>query len=197
MTASKNSKQKAELESQKDIKAALLVIDMINEFDFVDGAELFEQAVPAAKAIASLRERLGVPTIFVNDNFHHWHVSFENMLGRMRDGSGKGNKIMSLISPGDSDYFILKPHQSGFFQTALEALLRDLNITDLIVTGVATDMCILATTIDAYLRGFKVFVPKDCSAAVKQAYHKQALNLLKRNYCADITRSDRIMLDKE
>jgi nicotinamidase-related amidase len=51
---------------------ALLLIDVINDFDFPRGDELFRQALPIAPNIAELKRRAraaGIPAVYVNDNF--------------------------------------------------------------------------------------------------------------------------------
>ncbi len=170
----------------------LLIVDMISDFAFPDGTKLAPRALTAAKAIAALRARIKLPTIFVNDNFHQWHVTFESIIDKARSGSSHGKAITEMLAPGPDDHYILKPHQSGFYQTALEALLRDLKINELIVTGVTTDMCILATAIDAHMRGFTVRVPNDCCNSFQLKRHKQALDLIERNYAADVAVSTAI-----
>ena len=56
-------------------KVALLLIDVINDFDFPDAPALLEQATPMAKRLAALKRRASrnrVPSIYVNDNFGQW-----------------------------------------------------------------------------------------------------------------------------
>jgi nicotinamidase-related amidase len=56
-------------------RCVLLLIDVINDFDFPLSHQLLRFALPAARRIAALKKRLrarGVPTIYVNDNFGRW-----------------------------------------------------------------------------------------------------------------------------
>jgi nicotinamidase-related amidase len=69
------------------------------------------------------------------------------------------------LRPKPDDYFVLKPQHSGFYGTPLELLLDHLSIHTLILTGFATDLCVLFTANDAHMRGFHLVVPKDCVAA--------------------------------
>ena len=67
---------------------ALLIVDMINQFDFPEGEALLTQALPAARRIGALKRRLkaaGVPVIYVNDNFMHWHSEYREIV-RMCSG---------------------------------------------------------------------------------------------------------------
>lgn len=168
---------------------------MINDFAYEGGQELFRGARAAASCIVELRQRLRLPTVFVNDNFHEWHLTFDDLIERVKASSGNGAEIVSLLAPGKDDYYILKPHQSGFFQTPLPALLSDLGVKTVVITGVATDMCVLATAIDAHLREMQVVVPEDCTAAILPTHHRQTIDLLRRNYAADIRMSAEITVE--
>ena len=63
--------------------SALLIVDMINRFDFDGGPALAEAAEPASRAIARLRRRFhdaGAPVIYVNDNFADWRSDFHELV---------------------------------------------------------------------------------------------------------------------
>jgi nicotinamidase-related amidase len=167
---------------------ALLIVDMINDFRFAKGDELFRRALPAARNIVRLRSRAhaaGVPVVYVNDNFAKWHDTFQTTIETIERASERGNKMVSLMRPEKDDYYVLKPDRSGFYKTPLEVLLADLGVGHLIITGVTTDMCVLFTAHDAHMRDLKVAVPSDCTTAVRQAHKTQALDLLRRVADAD------------
>jgi nicotinamidase-related amidase len=86
---------------------------------------------------------------------------------------------------------VLKPKHSAFYKTVLDVLLPNLEIERLILTGVTTDMCVLFTAIDAYMREMKIVVPEDCVAAVSQSDHEAALDYMKRVLDAEIVNSNR------
>ena len=56
------------------------------------------------------------------------------------------------LRPDDNDYFVIKPQFSGFYSTNLPVLLPKLGVDRLILTGVATDICVLFTAGDAHMR---------------------------------------------
>jgi nicotinamidase-related amidase len=181
-------KKKNQRPARRRRKPALLIVDMITDFCFPDGCELFKRALPVARRIARLRDRLhaaGVPVIYVNDNFEKWHDSFATTIGSVEKSSAEGKEIVAILRPSPDDYYILKPDRSGFYKTPLDVLLTDLEVNELIITGVTTDICVLFTANDAYMRGYRVVVPSDCAASTRDAYHKQALEMLKRNAYAD------------
>ena len=103
---------------------ALLIIDMINAFDFEGAKGMLPRAVAAARAIAGLKRRArkaGVPAVYVNDNFGRWRSDFHQILEHCRRSPGR--EIARLLKPGRQDYFVLKPKHSGFQFTTLDVLL--------------------------------------------------------------------------
>jgi nicotinamidase-related amidase len=171
---------------------AVLIVDMIGDFGFENGEELFIHALPVAKKIADFKKRAtSVPVIYVNDNYHKWKDDFKATM-RAAESSNLGKQIATILRPGPEDYYVLKPQRSGFFGTPLNFLLESLNVSNLIVTGITTDMCVLFTAHDAYMRGFSVSVPGDCTAAADVNDHKSALILLSRIADANINDSDTI-----
>lgn len=161
---------------QSDV--ALLLIDVINDFDFPEADQLLRFAVPMAQKIAALKQRAvaaGVPVIYVNDNFGRWRSDLKAQLEHCTQPGCRGRQVAELLHPTTDDYFVLKPKHSGFYSTTLEPLLDYLGVGKLILTGVATDICVLFTANDAYMRDYKVLVPADCTAANTEQAHANAL----------------------
>jgi nicotinamidase-related amidase len=161
-----------------ECRVALLIIDMINAFDFVGAEAMLPRALAAARAIASLKRRArkaGVPVIYVNDNFGRWRSDFRSILMHcLRDGV-RGKPIAELLKPHDDDYFVLKPKHSGFQFTTLDVLLAHVGAETLILTGTAGNFCVLFTAHDAYMRDFHLVVPSDCIASQTEADDRYAL----------------------
>ena len=176
-------------------KTALILLDVITDFEFEDGTSLLRRTLPVARHLARLKTRAkkaGVPVIYVNDNFGKWQEDFKTMSDHFMKAGAKGRVVVELLRPEPDDYYVLKPHRSAFYSTTLELLLRDLKAKTLIITGVTSDICVLFTANDAYMRGFDLYVPSDCVAAVKPAHEKQAIEFIKRVLKADTTRSSGI-----
>lgn len=176
-------------------KQAVLIVDMINDFRHEDGAVLFKQVEPIMHNIARLRScanDAGVPVIYVNDNFRHWHDTFETTIDHVEKNSDEGRRVVEILRPGRDDFYILKPHRSGFYKTPLGVLLSELGINELIITGAATDMCVLSTAHDAQMRKYKIRVPRDTTAALKDEHRDQALELMERVLDADTAPTDAI-----
>jgi nicotinamidase-related amidase len=151
-----------------ECRVVLMIIDMINAFDF-DGAEdMLPRALAAARAIAALKQRARkarVPVVYVNDNFGRWRSDFQSTLAHCTRDGAPGKPIVELLKPGEDDYFVLKPKHSGFQFTTLDVLLEHLGAETLILTGVAGNFCVLFTAHDAYMRDYHLVVPSDCIAS--------------------------------
>ena len=161
----------------------LLLVDFINPLAFPEADALAASAVKAAQATARLKQRLageGVQTIFANDNYGTWHSNFHETWRHCRSLKGASGRMALALKPQPRDLAILKPRHSAFFSTPLELLLGQLKTKRLILAGLATDMCVLFTAMDAFLRGYKLWVPGDCVAAETQAAGEQALAYMRR-----------------
>ena len=168
--------------------AALLLIDWINDLEFEGGERLLPRALSAARATAALRKRAkqaGVPVVYCNDNFGKWRSDFRATLEHVLKDGVRGQPIAELLAPDADDYFVLKPKHSGFHSTSLDVLLQHLGVGTLILTGIAGNFCVLFTAHDAYMRDFKLVVPRDCLASEDEADNRQALEHMATTCKAD------------
>jgi nicotinamidase-related amidase len=177
---------------------ALLVIDLINPMTFEGGSDLFAHALPAAHRIVELTRRAraaGVPVVYINDNFDCWHLGFRELVDEVARRSEPGRVLAELLAPDPTrDHFVLKPLHSAFFQTGLEVLLHRLEVGSLILTGVATEICVLFTANDAYMRDYDVVVPADCVASEQDRDRTYALEHMRRVVHARVAPSREIEL---
>lgn len=165
-------------EDESDGGPALLIVDMISDWEFADGEVLCTAAARIAPAIARLKarfQRQGLPVIFANDNRGRWRSNFRQSLDRALGSDGPGARIARLLAPAPEDYFVLKPRHSAFYATPLALLLRDLGLRRLVLAGVNSDQCLAATAFDARMRGFEVIVPRDTTASRSPARMQAAL----------------------
>ena len=170
--------------------AALLLIDVINDFEFEGGEKLLPQALPVGRNIAWLKQeakKLKIPTIYVNDNFGRWQSDFRKIVSHCRREDIRGKPFVELILPDEEDYFVLKPKHSGFYSTTLDLLLSHLQARNLILSGIAGNNCVLFTANDAYMRDFKLFIPSDCVVSIDKEDNEYALRQMEEVLKADIT----------
>lgn len=188
MNAQPDSGPSAPHRDQPGDRAALLVIDMINPFDFAEADRVRPAAETAATVIARLRAKADahdVPTIYVNDNFGQWHSDRDRLIAAARPALAGG-----AIEPRERDFFIIKPQFSGFYSTNLAVLLPKLGVRRLILTGIATEICVLFTAADAHMRDYKLWVPENGVVALDSAHGAAALAIMNARMGARTTRFD-------
>ena len=178
-------------------RTALLLIDVINPFDFPRGRAFARRALPSARKIGRLRERahrVGVPVVYVNDNFGKWRSDFKAIVAACSQPDSPGAAIAELLRPGPDDFFVLKPHLSGFHETPLDLLLQTGEVETVVLTGYAADDCVQITAAEAHMRDYRVVVPSDCVASEQDSERRHALAKMKKFFDATVSTSGRIRL---
>lgn len=165
---------------------AVLVIDMLN--DFVTGSLKCDRAskiIPNIKKLLEVARKKGIPIIYCNDA--HYEVDFEiSRWGPHALKGTKGAEVVPELKPSERDFIVEKHAYSGFYETGLDPLLRSLKVSTLILTGLHTNVCVRHTAADAFFRGYKIIVVKDCVEAFTQEDHEQGLKYLEFAYNARI-----------
>ena len=177
---------------------ALLLIDVVNQFDFEGSDELLAHARPMAERLAALKARAklaGIPVIYVNDNFGKWRSDVRSLLAHALRPDCKGRDIVERLEPDEDDYFVIKPKHSGFYSTTLDLLLDYLQVKTVILTGIASNSCVLFTANDAYMRDMHLIVPQDCVAAADPDVNEHALQQMRTVLKADIEPSSELDLE--
>ncbi|HIS29588.1 MAG TPA: cysteine hydrolase [Candidatus Avamphibacillus intestinigallinarum] len=168
---------------------ALILIDLINPFDFNGGTDLYQhtlEIVPHLNRLKDFARTHDIPIIYVNDHYEIWQSSPEPIIQYCQNEQSE--QIINELRPHEDDYFLIKPFHSAFHQTPLRALLESLQKTTLILAGIAGDICILFTAQDAYMYGdYKLWVPKNCLASETKEGNNHALALLHSVTKASIT----------
>jgi len=176
------------------MRPAIVVIDVIN--DFVSGAlgsERAEEIVPnIRKLLRSARER-SVPVVYVTDaHLPEGDREFEIWPRHAVEGSD-GARVVDELRPEEGDHHVKKRRYSGFYATGLEALLRELGVDTVVLTGLVTSICIQHTAADAFFRGFRVVVPRDCVEAPTDEAQEASLSYMEEMYGAEITSSEALI----
>ncbi len=180
-------------------RTAIIIVDMQNDFCHPDGwlAHIGVDVAPARKPIAPLQRLLptlrdhDVPVIWVNWGnrpdrlnlspalLHVYKPSGAGIgLGDALPGSGarvleRGSwsaAIVDELAPDASDIHVAKYRMSGFQDTELDSILRNLGVTTLLFAGVNADQCVLCTLQDAGFRGYDCLLVEDCVATTSPDY---------------------------
>ncbi len=168
--------------------SALLIVDMLNDFVKKDGSLTVSEAEGIVERIAQLAEEArqeGVPVIYVNDSHDTDDEEFDRWPRHAEKGT-TGAEVIEELNPRPGDYVVEKTRFSGFFKTDLEGLIERLGVDHLVITGTVTNICVLATAMDASMRGYRVSVPADGVAGLNEDDHLFALKHIEQVLGGDI-----------
>jgi nicotinamidase-related amidase len=168
----------------------LLLVDWINTFDHGEAEQLEGPALEAAQRTARLKQRLGeeaVQAIYANDNYGIWRSDFRELLKTCAERGGPAARIAELLAPDAQDIAVLKPRHSAFYQTPLQLLLQQLKARELVIAGLATEWCVLFTAMDAYVRGYSLWIPADCVASHSSERHSAAIEYVQNVLGANVS----------
>ena len=171
-------------------RRASLIIDLLNDF-VLEGAPLEVSAareiIPAVKVEMEKAREEGIPVIYICDSHDESDPEFDRMGWPPHAVAGsRGAQVVEELRPCPEDELITKKSYSGFFKTSLEEVLERGEISELVVTGCVTNICILYTVADAVQRGYKVKVLKDCVAGLDPQDHEFGLKQMKEVLGAEI-----------
>jgi bifunctional isochorismate lyase / aryl carrier protein len=161
-------------------KAALLVVDMLVHFADPLGRCFLPASVPAAARLRRILDawrRIGRPVVFTRHA--HEGPGDLGMLGRFFSDYIKAGEpdaeIIGSLAPAKGEPVFRKTTYDAFLGTPLEGALRDRGVSQVVVTGVLTHMCVETTARAAFCRGFEVYVPVDATAATSEERHLGSL----------------------
>jgi nicotinamidase-related amidase len=202
-------------------RSAVIVVDMQNDFCHPDGwlGHLGVDVAPARAPIAPLQHLLpalrghDVPVIWVNWGnrpdrlnlspalLHVYKPSGTGVgLGDALPGSGarvleRGSwsaAVVDELAADPSDIEVAKYRMSGFQDTELDSILRNLGVTTLMFAGVNADQCVLCTLQDANFRGYDCLLLEDCTATTSPDYCMAATLYNVRQCFGFVVRSEAI-----
>ncbi len=182
---------------------AMLVIDMQNDFCHPDGwlAGIGVDIAPARAPIAPLRRLLpvlrarSVPVLWVSWGNRPDRLNLGPSLLRVYDPHGTGvglgaplgpdgsrvleeggwnAAIVDELAPAPGDVRVAKYRMSGFWDTPLDSILRNLRVDTLLFGGVNVDQCVMATLQDAGCLGYDCILVDDCAATTSPAFCHEA-----------------------
>ncbi|MGE5511968.1 MAG: cysteine hydrolase family protein [Bacteroidota bacterium] len=137
-------------------QSVLVIIDAQNEY--LDGKLALPGIGPAVDAIARLlaeARRAGTPIV---------HVAHKGRAGGLFDRDGHGGAIIEAVQPAGGEIVIEKPLPNAFAQTDLNAELKVLGRTQIVIAGFMTHMCVSSTARAALDLGYKATVAADAAA---------------------------------
>lgn len=180
-------------------RTGVIVVDMQNDFcssggwvDFIGGDYAPLRAIANSQnALLDYLRSEGLPIIWLNWGNRLDRLNLSPSILHVYNGSGtgagigealpgNGSKVLEKDSWGSTiidelhiaptDIHVDKYRMSGFWDTPLDSILRNLRVDTLLFMGVNLDQCVMATLEDAVHAGYDAVLVKDCCATNSPAY---------------------------
>lgn len=177
--------------------AAVLVVDMLNDFLTPGGKMVLEGSgilIPPMRELLEKAREASIPIIYVNDSHRPGlkeDREFKKRAEHCIEGTW-GAQVIDELKPEKDDFVVLKRRFSGFYETDLDLTLKDLGVETLMVMGVVTNICVRSTIHDAFFRGYRVIVPKDCVMATGEREQESSLYDIETHF-GDVATSEKII----
>jgi ureidoacrylate peracid hydrolase len=188
-------------------KTALIVVDVQNDFCHKQGIfgkrnfnlSYVEKAVNNILHFTGQCRQYSLPIIFVRTLHSSWTDS-ESWIGRM-EGAAREMLICRpeswgaefyKVKPLTGDFIVTKHRFSGFVGTDLDLVLRSKAIETLLMTGVATNVCVETTARDGFNRDYRIILVEDCCAAFSEEEHASTITNMSK-YFGIVTNSEVLM----
>lgn len=184
-------------------KTALVVIDMQRDFLLPGGfgeslgndvGQLLKVVPPLTTLIAAARaagimvvhtreghrpDLSDCPPAKLNRGAPSKRIGDPGKYGRILIRGEYGHDIVDELAPIDGEVIIDKPGKGAFYATELSDVLTGAGITQLLVTGVTTEVCVHTTTREANDRGYECLVVSDCVGSYFPEFHRIGLEMIK------------------
>ena len=176
---------------------ALLIVDVQNDFCAEGGAmhregrdlTLVQRMIPRLEHLLEAARAAGVPRVWIRNVYntgpnHYLSETWLEQARRRRNGAyvqfpvceaGQWNGDFYRIRPLPDEVIVTKHRYGAFESTDLDLILRSRGIRTVIMTGVATNVCVETTARQAFLRDYYVVFLSDCTATYAQAAHDATL----------------------
>ena len=189
--------------------AALLLVDVQNDFCAEGGAlhregmdlSLVQAMIPRLERFVEAARAAGTRCIWIRNVYNtapNWYLSevWLEQAERTRNGlyvqhpvcqAGEWNGDFYKIRPRADEAIVTKHRFGAFESTDLELVLRSQGIRTVIMTGIATNVCVETTARQAFLKDFYVVFTSDCTATYSQRTHDGTLENIDHNFGQVVT----------
>jgi nicotinamidase-related amidase len=182
---------------------ALLVIDMQRDFLEPGGfgealgndVRRLREIVPAVRRLVDGFHAARIPVIHTKEGHRpdlsdlprakhargrgKLRIGDQGPMGRVLILGEPGNDFIPELRPGPDDVVIAKPGKGAFYATSLDAVLKDLGVTRLVVAGVTTEVCVQTTMREANDRGYDCLLVEDATESYFPEFKQSTLAMVR------------------
>ncbi|MGH7845147.1 MAG: cysteine hydrolase family protein [Candidatus Binatia bacterium] len=192
--------------------ACILVVDVQNDFCSSEGScakrgedvSAAQAMVPRLARLIAEARAVALPIVFIKTEHSEWtdtppwlyRRSQQKKLKTCRQGTW-GVEFYDGLSPLPNERVVIKHRYSAFINTDLNTVLKAKGVESVLVTGVATNVCVETTARDAYMYDYYVTLVEDCSAAYSAEMHKNTVKNISDHFGLVVPSPDIIALWKE
>lgn len=179
--------------------SCLIVVDVQNDFCSPEGAAAkggnnvtgAKEMVPTLLHLIEEARKVDLPIVYIQTTHSEWTDSpswlYRRPDGRKpetcREGSW-GAEFFEGISPLPHERIVIKHRYSAFINTDLNTVLKARGVESVLVTGVATNVCVETTARDAFMFDYYVTMVEDCAAAYDLQMHEATLKNMRNHFGA-------------
>lgn len=197
---------KGELEKKLGKKAALLVIDVQNDYCSPGGAtaragkqmDCIWKSIEKTTTVIEAARALAIPIVFTRMEYDEKKIpqtNFERLrirgLQRLCAPKSWGADFYTVTPAAVGEKVVVKNFYNAFFRTDLAQWLEENEVKTLLFAGVVTNICPLLTAAEAYYRGFELVALSDCLGAYED--QEFALRYMRQQFGATIADSSEVV----
>lgn len=184
-------------------RTALIVIDMQRDFVEPGGfgetlgndVSRLQAIVPTVSDLIALFRSQGWPVIHTREGHRPdlidcppakrtrgnptLRIGDDGPMGRILVRGEPGHEIIEACAPAPGEIILDKPGKGAFYATELSEILQRLDIANLVLAGVTTEVCVQTTMREANDRGFDCLLIEDATESYFPAFKQAALEMIR------------------
>lgn len=195
-----NKQEAADKRLLQSTNCAVVIIDVQNDYCHEDGScakagkdvSNAQSIIGPTRRLTKIAAKKNFPVIYVR-TLHDTSTDSDAWLKRMNGNTNYicrentwGSQFYELC-PGEKDVIVTKHRYSAFIGTKLETVLHTYKIDTILITGVATNVCVESTLRDGFMLDYNVMLVEDCCAAFSSEEHQTAVKNIKKYFGSVVT----------